>query len=158
MVGSEDTQRFLAVFLSALMVISMFAGTIGFAGSTTAQTDIDSQASEWPMPNGDSARTSHNPSSDGPRNITLDWDGTTGENPGVVSQPVIVNNTVYVVGVGGNVTAVDADTGTVEWSERIFTDGGNEAYLAVNNGTGYVANETNVVAFSLSNGNIDTDG
>ena len=158
MMRVRSTRRALAVATALSLVLvttlALAGGAVGPGGgiatASAAGPVADGQSADWPMPGHDSARTGHNPDSAGPRtNVSLAWECSSCDG---ATQPVVANGTVYVGGnYGGNVTALDASDGSVRW-----TDGfpGNPRDVAVVDGTGYVVNDTSVMAFDADTGSI----
>ncbi|WP_161973229.1 PKD domain-containing protein [Halostella litorea] len=82
--------------------------------------------------------------------MTLEWECTVCD---AATAPVVANGTVYAGGNnGGNVTAVNATDGTLRWQTSFP---GDPRDVAVVDGTGYVINDTSVMAFDPDTGTID---
>jgi outer membrane protein assembly factor BamB len=117
--------------------------------STTAHTPIHvSRPSAWHSWGDNPANTGTNTGSGVAQPVSQSWITATASG---ASAPVVVNGSVYVTDGNGTVHALDATTGTAQWTHAT----GNESLSspAVANGTVYVGSRNDTVyAFDASTG------
>jgi len=124
------------------------------AGGTTAQGTFLVQT-DWPELGGSTRGGRYNayentlsPSTVG--SLGVQWSGALFGNPGL-SSPAVVDGVVYLASDGGNVYALNANTGNKLWN--FATGGGVYSSPAVANGIVYVgSNDHNVYALNASTG------
>ena len=130
--------------------VQAIGNTSGLSASTSFLVRTD-----WAMFGFDTNHTNYNPYENvlSPANISLlvsDWQMTTGN--GIVSEPAIVNNILYVGSTDHNLYAVNAHTGTLLWKT---VTGGEIAFSvpAVAKGIVYVGSlDGKVYAFNAQTG------
>ncbi|MWV39628.1 PQQ-binding-like beta-propeller repeat protein [Natrialba sp. INN-245] len=145
-------------------------GTYGLTSEASAQeppTDGQTQApaqfqqleGEWPKYRYDLPNTGHAPTETGPEPpVSVRWMFETGRGS---SSPAVVDGTVYIGSVDGNVYALDETDGSEQW--RFGTDGSVNSSPAVANGTVYVGSDDGTIyALDATSGSeqwqFETDG
>ncbi|ELY43828.1 PQQ-binding-like beta-propeller repeat protein [Natronorubrum sulfidifaciens] len=87
----------------------------GLIGGHAVADQAGTEAVDWPMARYDAAGTGHNPNTTGPRDdVQIAWDRDLAASARGVLPPILHTDTLYVV--GGAVTALEAETGTVEFT------------------------------------------
>lgn len=86
--------------------------------ATPADPELPSElASSWPLPSYSTGRSGHTPETAGPTSDVSELWTVDIDEP--LSTPVIVDEQLYVVGESGTVHALDARTGTGEWTVSV---------------------------------------
>lgn len=97
---------------------------------TATQTQVEPPAeitTSWPYPNYSQGRTGVTPETPGPLGeVSKLWEHHTDD---VLSPPVIVDETLYVIGQSGRIRALEAATGTELWTESVSPVGRSVAIL-----------------------------
>ncbi|SDD96820.1 PQQ-binding-like beta-propeller repeat protein [Natrinema hispanicum] len=159
-----DRRKFL--YGSGTAVGGGLLGTYGLTSEASAQetaTDAQTQAQaqlqqlegEWPKFRYDLANTGHAVPETGPgQPVSIRWTYTTGDALGS-SSPAVVDGTVYFGSRDGNLRAIDAETGALEWRRLLVDDPIGIVFSspAVADGTIYIGN-SNLFALDAETGSI----
>jgi outer membrane protein assembly factor BamB len=126
--GSATSKAYTPTIAGTWYFKAVYGGYRYFAGSSSGETDeslkvssvVVQADSDWPMFHGDQSHSGYSTSTAPSTNPTL-WSYDT-QHAGMISSPAVVKGLVYVGSQSNDVYALDAATGTVEWTA--YTIGG----------------------------------